>query len=579
MKIVDLNDKLKVNKNCFYNVILVNGPWGIGKTHYIKEALKKEEHIYLSAFGVEELDDLKYGLYYELDKKGAKILKKLSELYGNNIGIGPISIPIPNIKIDLEESIKEELKDSNLIIVIDDFERKSNYIEIKELLGFAESLSQVKGVKIIIIANDEKLEDKDKTIFNDFKEKVVKRIYNIDAISEVSINDIIEEKYNKNIFEKYLKLNEYKKLTNDFFYSHNINNLRTLQKAILFSNEVLSNIGDLMEKDDIIELTKVCYAVVIEENDKIYLTLEENKILEKEDYISEMYKQEDYCILKHYFSEGIFYSSRVDLIRPVINIYNTVDEQKSYENIQDYFKLKNSPITQNKALFYCSREQIEKRLNDFIEKEIKNKSNKDIITWFKELNQLYPWIEKLNLGCKISDDEIKDAMDMYIKEIDFTQKLYDIINHHLFFEIESANMKELYKVMKSKIANHYINEKIKELEMKISSGSYENELLDNIFITINNSQLVEKDIRKNLLEKIYSKNYFIPNLNSEIDESIWSFAHKIWSDVHSYEIEDKKLFSKCVSRILKNANEIGRYRINSLNEQYGIGDVQEEEKI
>ena len=573
MKITDLKDKLKVNKNCFYDVILINGPWGIGKTHYVKKFLEKEKYIYLSAFGVEELDDLKYGLYYELDKKGAKFLKRSSVLYGNSIGLGPISIPIPNIKVDLEKSIKDNLKDRELIIVIDDFERKNNHIEIKELLGFAESLSQVEGIKIIIIANDEKLEGKDKEIFLDFKEKVVKRIYNIDTISEDSINDIIKEKYNKTIFGNYLKLNEYKKLTIDFFNKHNVNNLRTLQKAILFSNEVVSNIENQMDKEEIIELTKVCFAVVIEENDKIYLTIEQNKKIEKEKSTSEIYKQEDYCISKNYFNEGIILGSKIDLIRSLINIYNTINEEKSYKMIYNYFELKNSPITKNKELFYCSTEQIEKRIEEFKEKNIKNKSNKNFIEWFKELNQLYPWINKLNLTCKINDDEIINAMNMYIEEIDCTIPLHELVNFRFFVEIEDENIKNFYNILNSKVSKHYLNKKIEYLKKQVSKKIYKTNQIGELFENINNSQLVSKDIRKDIINKISKINFFIPNLNGEIDDDTWGFAHKLWNEMRLGSQEEKKEFSKCVKQEMEKANDLGKYRLDSLNNQYGIYDM------
>ncbi|MGM9850336.1 MAG: P-loop NTPase fold protein [Bacilli bacterium] len=563
---------MKSNKDYFYNVILINGPWGIGKTYYIKKYLEGEQYIYLSAFGIKEVDELKYALYHELAKIGAFFLKKFSELYGNTIEIGPISLPIPNIKIDLEKTIKEKLKDKRIVIIIDDLERKCNYIEIKELLGFIEALSQIDNIEVIVISNGEKLEKEDKIVFEDFKEKVVKKIYNIDRISQESINEIIDEKYNKEIFKKYINLSEYKNMIIEFTKNHNINNLRTLQKAILFLNEVVANIPDDTKKEDIIELMKVCFAVAIEENDGLYMQ-EENKKPERDNCTDDIYKQEDYCILKHYFSEGIFYNSRIDLIRPIIRIYNAIDEQKSYSEIRDYFKIKNSPITKNKALFYCSKEQIEERINKFIEKDIKKKSNKNVISWFKELNQLYPWINKLKLDCKISNDEIQEAMNMYVKEMDCSKQLYEIIDHHIFFELESSETKQLYKILKSKMAVHYINKKIEELENSINKGEYNRELLDNIFYAMNNPQLVSNDIREKIGNRLYSKHYFIPDLNSEIDEDTWSFAHRIWHNICSYKIEDKKLFSKCVSEKTKESNELGKYRLASLNEQYGIDSI------
>lgn len=574
MQIVDLKEKLNMNQECFYNVILVTGPWGVGKTYFVKKYLKEKKYIYLSAFGIKDIEELKYGLYHELNKYNAWFLKKMRSLYGNNFGILGVSIPIPNVKVDLETSIKRNIKkkkkNKDLVIVIDDFERKNNSLEMKELLGFAESLSQVEGIKIIIIANDEKLEGKDQEIFHDFKEKVVKRIYNIDAISEDSINDIIKEKYNKNIFGNYLKLNEYKKLTIEFFNNHNVNNLRTLQKAILFSNEVVANIGNQMEKENIIELIKVCLAVVIEENDKLYLNEELNKDLKQKDYISDLYTQEDYCILKHYFSEGISYSSKVDLIRPIINIFNTIDEENSYNSIYTYFKLKNSPITKNKELFLCSKKQIEDKIKDFKNKKIKEKDNTNLMDWFRELNQLYPWIERLDLNVKLEDKEIIDAMDMYIDTIDYSRKLYDLIEHHFEFEIENNKIKELYKIVNLKIATNYLNKVINDLEEKTKQEIYNHNMIHDFFETINNSYLVSKEIHDIIMKKVYTKNFFIPKLDDEIDEEKWRFAHAIWKFASTFIEKNREMFIESVKKELEKTNELGKYRINSLNRQYHI---------
>ena len=137
-----------------------------------------------------------------------------------------------------------------------------------------------------------------------------------------------------------------------------------------------------------------------------------------------------------------------------------------------------------------------------------------------------------------------------------------------------VQMKELYKKLNSKIVIHYTNKKIEEIISKIKEENYEYELLDIIFSTVNNPELITKDYRGKIMEKIEKNNYFIPNLNSEIDESIWRFAHKIWSDMSSFLIEDKKHFLNKVETQFENASELGKYRLNSLNEQSGIISLQ-----
>lgn len=54
----------------------------------------------------------------------------------------------------------------------------------------------------------------------------------------------------------------------------------------------------------------------------------------------------------------------------------------------------------------------------------------------------------------------------------------------------------------------------------------------------------------------------------------WNWAHSIWRIVQLYSegnnIGLDNSFKKIVSELLKKSTKIGRYRIESLNSQYGI---------
>lgn len=63
MKIDELNNRLEDEFPNIYNTILINGNWGIGKTHFIKkEFLKYKNPMYLSLFEINSFEEFKIQL-------------------------------------------------------------------------------------------------------------------------------------------------------------------------------------------------------------------------------------------------------------------------------------------------------------------------------------------------------------------------------------------------------------------------------------------------------------------------------------------------------------------------------------
>ena len=66
-------------------------------------------------------------------------------------------------------------------------------------MGLFESLSSIEKVDVILIANSEKMLPEDKSKFNNFKEKVIEKIYNIDEYSEKAESSIIKKYLNNKL--------------------------------------------------------------------------------------------------------------------------------------------------------------------------------------------------------------------------------------------------------------------------------------------------------------------------------------------------------------------------------------------
>lgn len=149
-KILDENAKNK--KGC---AIAIAGEWGIGKTHfwnYFKENSlkgKNEKIAYVSLFGIESLDTLKYEIGIQSHSSNDTEREQESNSKFKNFFTSALShIKIPELESGgFALSIGRELitgvigsmvKDT--IVCIDDLERKSDKLDLKDVMGLINQL-------------------------------------------------------------------------------------------------------------------------------------------------------------------------------------------------------------------------------------------------------------------------------------------------------------------------------------------------------------------------------------------------------------------------------------------------------
>ena len=167
--------------NSFPSVTLLDGSWGSGKTHYIKNELEGalkcefETHTvhYLSLYGISNIDDFRdklISLTMTGNSDSSKLTDMLSGLIDNagrfsgEKGIGGI---INGISGAVKYKFYSQLDE--VILLLDDLERVSEDKTIKDILGECLNLAETKNIKVIVIANEEKLTCKDdiEKVFND----------------------------------------------------------------------------------------------------------------------------------------------------------------------------------------------------------------------------------------------------------------------------------------------------------------------------------------------------------------------------------------------------------------------------
>ena len=247
-----------------YKVILFDGPWGIGKSYAIDETLKEKKNVCsISMFGMKKPS----GIYQEVlfqaffkNDKGGKLAKTVAKT------VGVLGAMKQNENLDkklVSEIIKEKdifsLVSSNFkypyIVVIDDLERIGSELDLREVLGIIEDVKKCNYVKVILVANIGELDENKRKILNCYHEKVIDKTYHItERASKINWG----------------KLNIDASFINEFLENHKVTNLRTLEKAQKFLEDVERYCGHIGNETFHEEIRLICFAVVVESIDKLY---------------------------------------------------------------------------------------------------------------------------------------------------------------------------------------------------------------------------------------------------------------------------------------------------------------------
>ena len=256
-----------------YKCILVDGAWGIGKSYVVEKALedKKDRTCMVSLFGMEDVQQIYHEILYQLllhTSNGGKIVEFLKDSFRI---LGNFDDRAKNVSTILESHFSEEDMvnsitrkfDEGHIVVIDDLERCKESIELRDFFGVVEKLKSNNHIQVVLIANSEEITDKKD--FEKYREKVIDRTFTITENSKSA---------------NWSKLGIQGDFADELCKNHPIKNLRTLQKAQDFYNDVKQYAKSIHDEMFMNEVRLICFAIVIEDTDKLYykpLTEEETK--------------------------------------------------------------------------------------------------------------------------------------------------------------------------------------------------------------------------------------------------------------------------------------------------------------
>lgn len=550
-----------------YKKIFINGKWGIGKSFYTNKYIEnKNNAIYISLFGKDNIEVIQEEIAKELFKKinsKLKFLKKGKELakkVSGSISYKGISINSPEIK---SKSVIEEYysilnEKENLIIVIDDLERKSSKIAIEDILGIIEQLSLCKKIKIVLIGDESKIKEDDKDIWNSFKEKIIEKEYKISRFSKEAINSLVISKLKGYIIES--ELND---LVENFIYNLSIDNLRTINKGVNLFLEIINM--NLCEKQNDISLVllKSCMAVAIEKTENLFKPQEGESSNYYDSFSRSLDENIETRIERHYFNSTFMINKEAIFVHYVLAIFegnytkNLIYEMN--QAMEQYINFKDE-----KNIFYLDEQKI---------KQIVENKYKNII----ENNYLYSCLDEFI-------DDIYNILDWYdVFEMEYDEsnlkesfksilfKNYYKIEKNLYeniidrFELKYENCKKLKTFVdeyNEAAEGKYYIEKIEIIEKSYKEKEFDIQKLrwiDNAFIQSNKEIQFERFItiaRKN--------NYFITDIKGEISDEEWKWNHYIWNIFYKYMSQNYKDEMENYANSLKGVNKIQDVRIEAL---------------
>ncbi len=247
-----------INRNELTGALLLTGQWGCGKSYLAKEIAKEQNEkkkaaiATISLFGLESAsainkrvkDEYTSFMLGTLGKNIKKVSKALATVAKDGMEVASVATAgMPGLSaasqglsaamnydifglIEIRNTVGKDDKERKFVIVFDDLER--NGIPTKELLGVLNEYVENKHIRVIVIADEDKISGDE---YKEYKEKLISRTIRMTADYGMLIDSIIEG-YSETSsgYKDFLKENS--ALLKQVFTESQSNNLRTLKSAV-----------------------------------------------------------------------------------------------------------------------------------------------------------------------------------------------------------------------------------------------------------------------------------------------------------------------------------------------------------
>ncbi len=206
--------------------VMINGEWGIGKTHFWNNRIRKKIEsmqlngkkyttIYMSLYGISNLEDISKKIFIETTQLMDKRLRKFMDANGqtNIPEYAKTGLDMANFfgvtqngdKIDYADFFSTDDK----VLCFDDLERAN--VDVIDILGYINNFVEHDHIKTIIICNEKELATKLKS--SNLEMKTFIATYLLDKQGELNTTDepMVEKIQNK-IERVFDKANDYERI-------------------------------------------------------------------------------------------------------------------------------------------------------------------------------------------------------------------------------------------------------------------------------------------------------------------------------------------------------------------------------
>ncbi len=416
--------------------VLLKGKWGCGKTWFIKKYCDHIEgnghkYLYASLYGVTSYKEIENIFFQQLHpilaSKGmaltGKILKGLIkttlkiDFDGDNKPDATVSSQIPEINLPEEFTSADDN-----ILIFDDLERCG--IKKQDVLGYINHFVEHQGFKVIIIANEEDIIEKDtsETLYRNIKEKLIGKTFEIISDIDGAIENFISLLENDDVRKI---ITDHTETIKESYNASKYENLRHLKQSLWdFERFYLSLPNEIKSNDEFnSDLIKLFLAFSFEIKSGSILPDNLGKFTSSymDGVIGDKQKEKSkYKILSEKYSNIEFYNHIIDL--PSWKLFfdkGIIDKDKILESLSKskYLQDQNTP---NWVKLWHFLDRSDTDFLDLYNQVTQEFSNRefDKIGIIKHITGMFLWFSELGLIEETKKKIVEDSKEYidYLKE-------------------------------------------------------------------------------------------------------------------------------------------------------------------